>query len=273
MNDQSEVEMDDFVLPVFNASNDGSEFLLSFTSSTDFPPFFPSTTTTEATTTTTTDATTTTTGPTTTKWFNPGTPETPSPEAPLETAEVVDWDAFADALNEKLEDESTGLKEVSDSAVDLDEVDNTDNKSYFSCSPSITAADGSITPPGTAIVLNYDYDVVTKTVDIDANTLSSLDDEITKNLADIYGLTTCKRRNLRGLSNVPILALDSKPADISVADTSKYYFDDFITYRVYPLCIHNSFHFTIHFILNLAMQLNVRRRLLQISPAHLFEVS
>ena len=80
MNDQSEVEMDDVVLPVPIASNDGKEFIMSFTSSTDFP--FPSTTT-EAATTTTTDATTTTsTGPTTTKWFNPGTPETPSPEAP-----------------------------------------------------------------------------------------------------------------------------------------------------------------------------------------------
>lgn len=263
MNDPSEVEIDDFVLPVvFNASNDGIN-ILSFTSSTDVPPFFPSTTT-EAATTTTTGAT----EPTTTKWFNPGTPETPSPEAPLEPAEVVDWDEFADALKE-----STGLKEVSDSAVDLEEVDNNENKSYFSCSPTVTATDGSITPPGTAFVVSYDYDVVTKTVDMDANTLSSLDDEITKNLADVYGLTTCKRRNLRGLSNVPILALDSKPADISVADSSKY-FDGLITYRVYPLCIHNLPLLTpIHFILNLAMQLNARRRLLQISPAHLFEVS
>jgi hypothetical protein len=263
MNDPSEVEIDDFVLPVvFNASNDGIN-ILSFTSSTDVPPFFPSTTT-EAATTTTTGAT----EPTTTKWFNPGTPETPSPEAQLEPAEVVDWDEFADALKE-----STGLKEVSDSAVDLEEVDNNENKSYFSCSPSVTAADGSVTPPGTAFVLSYDYDVVTKTVDMDANTLSSLDDEITKNLADIYGLTACKRRNLRGLSKVPILALDSKPADISVADSSKY-FDGLITYRVYPLFIHNLPLLTpIHFILNLTMQLNARRRLLQISPAHLFEVS
>lgn len=272
MNDQSEVEMDDVVLPVPIASNDENEFIMSFTSSTDFP--FPSTTTEAANTTTTTDATTTTsTGPTTTKWFNPGTPETPSPEAQLEPAEVVDWDAFADTLKEKLDDESTGLKEDSDSAVNLEEVDNTENKSYFSCSPSVTAADGSISPPGTAIVLSYDYDVVTKTVDMDANTLSSLDDEIAKNLAGIYGLTTCKRRNLRGLSNVPILALDSKPADISVADSSKY-FDGLITYRVYPLFIHNLPLLTsIHFILNLNMQLNARRRLLQISPAHLFEVS
>lgn len=264
MNDPSEVETDDFELPVPIASNDGNEFIMSFTTSTDFPPFFPSTTT-EAATTTTTGAT----GPTTTKWFNPGTPETPSPEAPLEPAEVVYWDAFADALKEKVDDESTGLKEVSNSAVDLKEVDNTENKSYFSCSPSVTTADGSITPLGTAIVLSYDYDVVTKTVDMDANTLSSLDDEITKNLADIYGLTTCKRRNLRGLSNVPILALDSKPADISVADTSKYYFDGYLSCLSFTYS--QPLTHTIHLLLNFAMQLNARRGS-QNTPVHPFEV-
>ena len=218
-------------LPVAAASNDVIGFFWSSTSSTDLPPQpLTTTTTTEATTTTTEETTTTTTEATeatTTKWFHPGTPEPPSPETPMgPDTEKVDWSAFADAMKKKL-DESGGSVENTDSAssdpLPLVEVGSvTEEKTYFSCSPFVTAEDGTLSLPGASpIVVHYDYDVVTNAADLDANTLSALDDEITKNLAGLYGLTTCKRRNLRGLRELSILALDSKPADVSVADTCK----------------------------------------------------
>jgi hypothetical protein len=143
----------------------------------------------------------------------------------------VVWSAFADEMEKKIEEMATS-KESPQPATDdgdkgLEPIKQEENaitstsKSFFSCSSPVVADDGTISPPGTAIVLNYDYDLTTVT-ELNENTLAGLDDSITKNLADIYGLTACMRRYLRGLeTDVVILALDSKPADVSVADTSE----------------------------------------------------
>ena len=165
------------------------------------------------------------------------------------TEETIDWSTFADELEEKVlesagsdEDlepaseeevsdkvlepkkevsiESTS-EEGSDKEVEPKEKVPIESKSYFSCSSPVVADDGSITPPGKAILLEYDYDLTTNT-DLDDNTLSGLDDRITMHLAEIYGLTSCRRRHLRRLkADIDILALDSKPVDVSVANTSE----------------------------------------------------
>eukprot|EP00984_Skeletonema_dohrnii_P007259 scaffold2632_cov136-Skeletonema_dohrnii-CCMP3373.AAC.4 len=180
---------------------------------------------------------TTTTAPPTTEVVVEVVEETTTTTAPpLVTTEVVenteetiDWSTFADELQEKIR-ESVGSDEDLEPAAEggekvvepMEEVSvSSTSKSYFSCSSPAIAEDGTVSPPGKAILLEYDYDLTT-IADLDENTLSGLDDGITKNLADIYGLTACRRRHLRGLeTDVVILALDSKPADVSAADTAE----------------------------------------------------
>jgi len=144
-------------------------------------------------------------------------------EAPFGAVETIEW--ANDELQEKAE--SDGSNDVdwtafADSVGEEIESGNADIKSYFSCSsPSSTS--GNVSPPGTAIVLKFDYDVTT-IAGLDTMTLSELENRITENLAEIYGLKWCKRRYLRGLeTDFDILALDSEPADVNVADTCKYH--------------------------------------------------
>ncbi|KAL7442893.1 hypothetical protein ACHAXM_008517 [Skeletonema potamos] len=231
------VTMSDPTIEAKDPSNDIIE--LFWFSSTDATPS-ESTTTTEATTTaeattttevtevptttstaavvtevstTTTASTDTTTEETTTEATSTTTTVPPQMtkeiEIVVDTEQTIDWSTFAVELKKKIE-ESDGKEETSNKS-----------KSYFSCSPPATADDGSNSPPGKAIVLKYDYDLTTA-ANLNDNTLSVLEDDITKNLAENYGLAACRRRYLRGLeTDVVILALDSKPADFSVADTTK----------------------------------------------------
>jgi hypothetical protein len=165
-------------------------------------------TTTEATS-TTTEAETTTVPPQMTKEVVVDIEETVHSEETVDPEETIDWSTFADEIEKKIE-EIDGKDESSNKS-----------KSYFSCPSPAAADDGTISPPGKPIVLRYDYDLTT-IADLNYSTLSGFEDGITKNLADIHGLTACKRRYLRGLeTGVVILALDSKPADVSVADTSE----------------------------------------------------
>lgn len=144
----------------------------------------------------------------------------------LSTEETIDWSTFADELDEKVGDSAGSenlepASEGSDKEIEPDEEISIESKSYFSCSSPVVTDVGSIFPPGKAILLEYDYDLTTK-ADLDDNTLSGLDDGITMHMAEIYGLTSCRRRRLRGLkADIAILALDSKPVDVSVADTSE----------------------------------------------------
>ena len=141
------------------------------------------------------------------------------------TEETIDWSTFADELQEKIRESAASDEDLEPAAEGGDKVvepmEEVSSKSYFSCSSPVVAEDGTVSPPGKAILLEYDYDLTT-IADLDESTLSGLDDGITKNLADIYGLTACRRRHLRGLeTDIVILALDSKPADVSAADTAE----------------------------------------------------
>ena len=212
-------------------SNDVAEYLFIATSSTEAPPT-EATITEASTNATTTTAETTTTAPPlvsaeivmefeTTTMAPPAmeevvnTEETTVPplvaaETAVNTEETIDWSKFADELE--------GFDEQ---AAEGDKVVVPVSQSYFSCSSPTVADDGSISFPGTEILIEYDYDLTT-VADLDESTLSGLDHAITKNLADIYELTSCKRRHLRGLeTDITLLALDSKPADVNVADTSE----------------------------------------------------
>ena len=150
-------------------------------------------------------------------------------EAPFGTVETIEWandelqeKAESDGSNDSSEPVDVDWTAFADSVGEKIESGNADNKSYFSCSsPSSTS--GNVSPPGTAIVLKFDYDVTT-IAGLDTMTLSELENRITENLAEIYGLKWCKRRYLRGLeTDFDILALDSEPADVNVADTCKYH--------------------------------------------------
>ncbi len=229
-------------------SNDVAEYLFIATSSTEAPPT-EATITEASTNATTTTAETTTTAPPlvsaeivmefeTTTMAPPAMEEVVSTEEttatqvstaetttvpPLvaaedavNTEETIDWSKFAD----ELEDENRGSG-FDEQAAEGDKVVVPVSQSYFSCSSPTVANDGSISFPGTEILIEYDYDLTT-VADLDESTLSGLDHAITKNLADIYELTSCKRRHLRGLeTDITLLALDSKPADVNVADTSE----------------------------------------------------
>lgn len=141
--------------------------------------------------------------------------------------ETIDWSTFANEINEKVGESASSDEnrepdsEGSDKVVEPEEEISIVSTSYFSCSSPVVADDGSISPPGKAVLLEYDYDLTTN-ASLDDITLSGLDDGITMHLAEIFGLTSCRRRHLRGLkADIAILALDSKPVDVSVADASE----------------------------------------------------
>ena len=82
------------------------------------------------------------------------------------------------------------------------------------------------------VLVKFDYDLTTAN-SFNSGTLSVLEDNIASNLAEIYGLVAIstgrrmmkQRRFLRKLTTDDIIALDSKPVDINVADTCKYGLD------------------------------------------------
>ena len=210
---------------VFKYSNDVKEYLFIATSSTEAPP--TEAITTEASTTTTATAETTTTAPPLLSAEIVMEFETTTIAPP--TTEVAVTTTTPSTKKVEVSPEKTttvpplGAAEELEQAVEGDDkvVVPTGSQSYFSCTSPSVADDGSISFPGTEILLEYDYDLTT-VADLDGNTLSGLDHAITKNLADIYELTSCKRRHLRGLeTGITLLALDSKPADVNVADTSE----------------------------------------------------
>eukprot|EP00986_Skeletonema_menzelii_P018412 scaffold26636_cov153-Skeletonema_menzelii.AAC.23 len=92
----------------------------------------------------------------------------------------------------------------------------------------LTSPDSSNTQLDDAVkvLVKFDYDLTTAS-NFNSATLSVLEANIASDLAQIYGLdatsmsrrTTKKRRHLRKLTVEDIIALDSKPVDLNVADT------------------------------------------------------
>eukprot|EP00985_Skeletonema_marinoi_P021223 scaffold12919_cov190-Skeletonema_marinoi.AAC.1 len=94
-----------------------------------------------------------------------------------------------------------------------------------------TSADASNPKPDDAIkvLLRFDYDLTTAS-NFNGDTLSILEDSIASDLAQIYGLiavstsrrVTKRRRYLRKLTVDDVMALDSQPVDVNVANTCEY---------------------------------------------------
>ena len=94
-----------------------------------------------------------------------------------------------------------------------------------------TSADASNPKPEDAIkvLLMFDYDLTTAS-NFNGDTLSILEDSIASDLAQIYGLiavstsrrVTKRRRYLRKLTVDDVMALDSQPVDVNVANTCEY---------------------------------------------------
>ena len=82
------------------------------------------------------------------------------------------------------------------------------------------------------VLVKFDYDLTTAS-NFNSATLSELENNIATDLAQIYGLDstsmrrrmTKKRRHLRNLTVEDIIALDSNPGDVNVADTCEYALD------------------------------------------------
>ena len=139
-------------------------------------------------------------------------------EVEMKDEETIDWSSFANEIEGKIKKKNM-LDMVEDAAPAEEETTNI-FKSFYSCT-SLSSDEAAISSLGTVMVLEYDYDLTTVD-ELDETTLSSLEMSITENLADNYGLTACRRRQLRGLkADVNVLALDANPADLNVADTSK----------------------------------------------------
>lgn len=90
----------------------------------------------------------------------------------------------------------------------------------------------TLTDDSTKVLIRFDYDLTTVN-DFNSGTLSILEDKIVTDLAAIYGLITVsknrrmttRRRHLRKLTVDDIIALDSNPVDVNVANTCKYALD------------------------------------------------
>jgi len=93
-----------------------------------------------------------------------------------------------------------------------------------------TSPDSTTTKPADAVkvLLKFDYDLTTAS-SFDSETLYVLEDKVAKDLAGIYGLIATstsrrmasKRRHLRKLTEDDIMALDSNPVDVNVANACK----------------------------------------------------
>jgi len=117
-------------------------------------------------------------------------------------------------------------------APDLDNVSKvaSDTADVEEISTLYTSPDSTNTKPDDAVkvLLKFDYDLTTAS-NFNSDTLSVLEDNIAKDLAGIYGLIatstsrrmTSRRRYLRKLTVGDIMALDSNPVDVNVANACK----------------------------------------------------
>lgn len=100
-----------------------------------------------------------------------------------------------------------------------------DSTSFYSCSNKSNGGSSSSSdiPPSdaTELTITYDYELHTSS-ELDGNLLSSFENSVTRDLAGRYGLINCgsepKRRSLRNLKQVEVVALDSAPVDERVVD-------------------------------------------------------
>jgi len=101
-----------------------------------------------------------------------------------------------------------------------------DSTSFYSCPNNSNGGSSSSSdiPPSdaTELIITYDYELHTTSSELDENVLSSFENSITRDLAGRYGLINCgsepKRRSLRNLKQVEMVALDSAPVDERVVD-------------------------------------------------------
>lgn len=125
-----------------------------------------------------------------------------------------------------------------------------------------TSPDSSNTQPddSTKVLIRFDYDLTTVN-DFNSGTLSVLEDKIVTDLARIYGLIaisknrrmTTRRRQLRKLTVDDIVALDSNPVDVNVANTCKYGLDSSfsLSSACYMFITKRSISHLVCFLLNL----------------------
>ena len=125
---------------------------------------------------------------------------------------------------------------------------NDDPQSFYSCSPNSSSAN---TPPSNSkeVTLTYDYELHTSSP-LNDDILSKLEDSITNDIANKYGLVTCssiqeERRHLRASSQNQqrslqagdVLAVGSNPEDESLSDQCKFYISSMSSYII---CDHTS---------------------------------
>jgi len=123
-------------------------------------------------------------------------------------------------------------------------------QSFYSCSPNSSSAN---TPPSNSkeVTLTYDYELHTSSP-LNDDILSKLEDSITNDIANKYGLVTCssiqeERRHLRAssykqqrsLQAGDLLAVGSNPEDESLSDQCKlfivYLFFSCLCFTVYAV--------------------------------------
>ena len=117
-------------------------------------------------------------------------------------------------------------------------------QSFYSCSPNSSSAN---TPPSNSkeVTLTYDYELHTSSP-LNDDILSKLEDSITNDIANKYGLVTCssiqeERRHLRASSQKQqrslqasdVLAVGSNPEDESLSDQCKFYISSMSICSVY----------------------------------------
>jgi len=101
-----------------------------------------------------------------------------------------------------------------------------ESTSFYSCTYGSNGGSSSSSdiPPSdaTELTITYDYELHTTSSELDENALSSFENSITRDLAGRYGLINCgsepKRRSLRNLNKVEVVALDSAPVDERVVN-------------------------------------------------------
>ena len=139
-------------------------------------------------------------------------------------------------------DGGTGESDGSEGAKD-------EPQSFYSCSPNSSSAN---TPPSNSkeVTLTYDYELHTSSP-LNDNILSKLEDSITNDIANKYGLVTCssiqeERRHLRASSSQKqqrslqagdVLAVGSNPEDESLSDQCKLCIPSMSSYII---CVHTS---------------------------------
>ena len=134
-------------------------------------------------------------------------------------------DSTGDGTGDGTGSGSAGGSDGTEEAADL--------QSFYSCSPNSSSAN---TPPSNSkeVTLTYDYELHTSSP-LNDDILSKLEDSITNDIANKYGLVTCssiqeERRHLRASSQKQqralqagdVLAVGSNPEDKSLSDKCKF---------------------------------------------------